>query len=110
MTKIPNSKPVLVIETGDPPAGWGVRRTNIGIWDLFGIWCLGFGISEKDQVARTNKKGSAIVAAAFSFASLRSFNANSSASFHLLALSLANSSGLIVQKGVPSFVNRTLYS
>ena len=26
-----NSKPVLVIETGDPPAGWGVRRTNIGI-------------------------------------------------------------------------------
>jgi hypothetical protein len=22
MTKIPNSKPILVIETGDPPAGW----------------------------------------------------------------------------------------
>jgi hypothetical protein len=31
MTKIPNSKTVLVIETGDPPRGWGVRRTNIGI-------------------------------------------------------------------------------
>ena len=31
MTKIQNSKHVLVIETGDPPAGWGVRRTNIGI-------------------------------------------------------------------------------
>jgi hypothetical protein len=44
MTKIQNSKPVLVIETGDPPAGWGVRRTNIGIWNLFVIWCLGFGI------------------------------------------------------------------
>jgi len=42
MTEIQNSKRsyylrrenylyVLVIETGDPPAGWGVRRTNIGI-------------------------------------------------------------------------------
>jgi len=42
MTEIQNSKPsfylkkenfkyVWVIETGDPPAGWGVRRTNIGI-------------------------------------------------------------------------------
>jgi hypothetical protein len=37
MTKIQNSKPVLVIETGDPPAGWGVRRTNIGICNLFVI-------------------------------------------------------------------------
>ena len=27
MTKTQNPKPVLVIETGDPPAGWGVRRT-----------------------------------------------------------------------------------
>jgi hypothetical protein len=44
MTKNPNSKPVLIIETGDPPAGWGVRRTNIEIWDLFVIWCLGFVI------------------------------------------------------------------
>jgi hypothetical protein len=44
MTEIQNSKPVLVIETGDPPAGWGVRRTNIGILDLFVIWCLGFDI------------------------------------------------------------------
>ena len=32
------------------------------------------------------------------------------ATIHLPALSLANSSGLMVQKGVPSFVNRTLYS
>ena len=42
MTEMQNSKPhiifikenpkyVWVIETGDPPAGWGVRRTNIGI-------------------------------------------------------------------------------
>ena len=41
MTEIQNSKPqhhlkkesqiCWVIETGDPPAGWGVRRTNIGI-------------------------------------------------------------------------------
>jgi hypothetical protein len=34
----------------------------------------------------------------------------SAATVHLPALSLANSSGLMVQKGVPSFVNRTLYS
>jgi hypothetical protein len=26
-----NSKYGLGIETGDPPKGWGVRRTNIGI-------------------------------------------------------------------------------
>ena len=32
------------------------------------------------------------------------------ATIHLPALSLANSSGLMVQNGVPSFVNRTLYS
>ena len=55
MTEIQNSKPsfylkkenfkyVWVIETGDPPAGWGVRRTNIGICNLFVIWCLGFDI------------------------------------------------------------------
>jgi hypothetical protein len=44
MIKIQNSKSVLVIETGDPPAGWGVRRTNIGIWDFLGIWCLKFDI------------------------------------------------------------------
>jgi len=31
MTEIRNPKHVWVIETGDPPAGWGVRRTNIGI-------------------------------------------------------------------------------
>ncbi len=31
MTEIQNFKSVLVIETGDPPAWWGVRRTNIGI-------------------------------------------------------------------------------
>jgi hypothetical protein len=31
MTEILNSKYVWVIETVDPPAGWGVRRTNIGI-------------------------------------------------------------------------------
>ena len=42
MTEIQNPKPsyhvrkenpkyVWVIETGDPPTGWGVRRTNIGI-------------------------------------------------------------------------------
>ena len=34
----------------------------------------------------------------------------SAATIHFPALSLANSSGLMVQKGVPSFVNRTLYS
>ena len=25
-----NPKYVWVIETGDPPTGWGVRRTNVG--------------------------------------------------------------------------------
>ena len=44
MTEIRNFKSVLVIETGDPPAGWGVRRTNIGICHLFVIWCLELGI------------------------------------------------------------------
>ena len=39
MTEIQNSKPVLVIETGDPPAGWGVRRT---------IADLGFSILSSD--------------------------------------------------------------
>ena len=54
MTKIPNSKRlndvecrqtnksnlVLVIETGDPPAGWGVRRTNLGICGRFSFLLL----------------------------------------------------------------------
>ena len=78
---------------------------------------------ERDQ----RKKGSAISAAAFSLAPLRPFlflrfrqlvftplirifHENAAATIHLPALSLANSSGLMVQKGVPSFVNRTLYS